>query len=113
MFAAEPPPRFVPLLREIAAGLRPESLRAQLDVMAETDQRDLLPRIAVPTLLIWGECDVRSPLAVARQFELAIPDAEGRSALERRLTIAGYAVQRDESTVRAADEDGNIVVVRE
>jgi pimeloyl-ACP methyl ester carboxylesterase len=75
MFATEPPPRFVPLLREIAAGLRPESLSAQLDVMAETDQRDLLPRIAVPTLLIWGECDVRSPLAVARQLELAIPDA--------------------------------------
>jgi pimeloyl-ACP methyl ester carboxylesterase len=43
--------------------------------MAETDQRDLLPRIAVPTLLIWGELDVRSPLSVARQFEHAIPDA--------------------------------------
>ena len=24
-------------------------------MMAETDQRDLLPRIAVPTLLIWGD----------------------------------------------------------
>ena len=44
--------------------------------MAETDQRDLLPRIAVPTLLIWGEQDVRSPLSVARQFEQAIPDAK-------------------------------------
>ena len=43
--------------------------------MAEADQRDLLPRIAVPTLLIWGELDVRSPLSVARQFEQAIPDA--------------------------------------
>jgi len=43
-------------------------------VMAEADQRDLLPRIAVPTLLIWGEQDVRSPLSVARQFERAIPD---------------------------------------
>jgi pimeloyl-ACP methyl ester carboxylesterase len=45
-------------------------------VMAEADQRDLLPRIAVPTLLIWGELDARSPLAVARQFEQAIPDTE-------------------------------------
>ena len=44
--------------------------------MAAADQRDLLPRIAVPTLLIWGESDVRSPLRVARQFERAIPDAK-------------------------------------
>jgi pimeloyl-ACP methyl ester carboxylesterase len=42
--------------------------------MAAADQRDLLPRVAVPTLLIWGEADVRSPLEVARQFEEAIPD---------------------------------------
>ena len=34
-----------------------------------------LPRIAVPTLLIWGELDARSPLAVAQQFERDIPDA--------------------------------------
>ena len=44
--------------------------------MAEADQRDLLPRIAVPTLLIWGELDARSTLSVARQFEQAIPDAK-------------------------------------
>ena len=33
-------------------------------------------RIAVPTLLIWGELDARSPLTVARQFEQAIPGAK-------------------------------------
>ncbi len=44
--------------------------------MAQTDQRDLLPRIKVPTLLIWGDSDARSPLTVARQFEDAIPGAE-------------------------------------
>jgi len=44
--------------------------------MAEADQRDLLPSIAVPTLLIWGELDARSPLSVARRFEQAIPDAK-------------------------------------
>ena len=30
----------------------------------------------MPTLLIWGELDARSPLGVARQFEPAIPDTE-------------------------------------
>ena len=75
LFAGDPPASFVPLLREVAAATRPASLRTQLLVMAETDQRDLLPRIEVPTLLIWGELDARSPLSVARQFEQAIPDA--------------------------------------
>jgi pimeloyl-ACP methyl ester carboxylesterase len=50
-------------------------MRTALLVMAETDQRDLLPRIVVPTLLIWGELDGRSPLSVARQFEEGIPAA--------------------------------------
>jgi pimeloyl-ACP methyl ester carboxylesterase len=59
----------------MTAAVRPESLRTQLSVMAAADQRDLLPRIAAPTLLIWGELDARSPLHVARQFEQAIPDA--------------------------------------
>jgi pimeloyl-ACP methyl ester carboxylesterase len=75
LFAGQPPQRFVPLLRRIAADVRPDSLRTQLPVMAATDQRDLLPGIAVPTLLIWGELDTRSPLSIARQFEQAIPDA--------------------------------------
>jgi pimeloyl-ACP methyl ester carboxylesterase len=76
LFAGDPPAEFVPLLEEMAAAVRPESLGTQLLLMAETDQRDLLPRIDVPTLLIWGELDARSPLGVARQFEQAIPGAE-------------------------------------
>ena len=55
--------------------MRRKSIRTQLSAMAETDQRDLLPRIAVPTLLIWGELDARSPLSVAHQFQRAIRDA--------------------------------------
>ena len=76
LFAGDPPADFVPLLDQVAADVRPESLRTQLFVMAETDQRDLLPKIAVPTLLIWGELDARSPLSVAHQFEHAIPDTQ-------------------------------------
>ena len=76
LFAGDPPAEFVPLLEEMAADVRPESMRTALLLMAEADQRDLLPRIAVPTLLIWGELDARSPLTVASQFEEAIPDAK-------------------------------------
>jgi pimeloyl-ACP methyl ester carboxylesterase len=60
----------------MAADLRPESILTALRVMAESEQRDLLPRIAVPTLLIWGEFDERSPPSVARQFKAAIPNAQ-------------------------------------
>jgi pimeloyl-ACP methyl ester carboxylesterase len=75
LFAGDPPAEFVPLMEAMAADVRPENMRTALLVMAEADQRDLLPRIAVPTLLIWGELDERSPLSVARQFEDAVPDA--------------------------------------
>jgi pimeloyl-ACP methyl ester carboxylesterase len=67
LFAGDPPADFVPLLEEVAAAVRPGSLKTQCD---------LLPRVAVPSLLIWGELDGRSPLSVARQFEQAIPDTQ-------------------------------------
>ncbi|MGV9408481.1 alpha/beta fold hydrolase [Nocardia sp. NPDC003693] len=76
LFAGEPPAAYRPLLRAMAADLRPETMRKQLALMAETDQRSLLPTLSVPTLLLWGEMDVRSPLSVARQFQDAIPHAE-------------------------------------
>jgi pimeloyl-ACP methyl ester carboxylesterase len=76
LFAGDPPAEFVPLLDGMTAAVRPGTLRNLLFVMAEADQRDILPNIAVPTLLIWGELDVRSPLSVAREFEQAIPDAQ-------------------------------------
>ena len=76
LFAGDPPAEFVALLEQIAADVRPDSLRTQLSVMAEADQRDLLARIAVPTLLIWGEFDARSSLSVASEFEQAIPDTQ-------------------------------------
>lgn len=76
LFASDPPAQFVPLLSAISADVRPATLGRQLTLMAEADQRDLLPRITVPTLLIWGELDARSPLSVARQFDEAIPDTE-------------------------------------
>jgi pimeloyl-ACP methyl ester carboxylesterase len=76
LFADDPPDEYLPLLQEMAGDVRRESMSTALSVMAEADQRDLLPRIAVPTLLIWGELDARSPLNVAAQFERAIPDTK-------------------------------------
>ncbi len=76
LFAAEPPAAFVALLEEIARDVRPASMRIALSTMAALDQRDGLARIDVPTLLLWGEYDARSPLRVAHDIRDAIPGAE-------------------------------------
>ncbi len=44
-----------------------------LHAMAEADLRDALPTIRVPTLLLYGEEDARSPLAVAEEMHMRIP----------------------------------------
>ncbi|MFJ3406213.1 alpha/beta fold hydrolase [Promicromonospora sp. NPDC090134] len=74
LFAGAPPAELVPLLADVAADVRPATLAQQLGIMAEADLTDLLPRIDVPTLLVWGRLDARSPLTVASQFEAAIGD---------------------------------------
>ena len=61
LFASATPTEFVPLMAEMAAVAREQTVRLETGLMAETDQRDLLPLITSPTLLIWGELDVRSP----------------------------------------------------
>ncbi|MGX5210671.1 alpha/beta fold hydrolase [Streptomyces violaceus] len=76
LFAGAPPAEAVRLLSVMSADTRRQSMRTELTVMAEADQRDLLPRITVPTLLLWGELDKRSPVEqVAHPFLAAIPHA--------------------------------------
>jgi pimeloyl-ACP methyl ester carboxylesterase len=77
LFSGDAPPAdVVALVEKVNAGVRPHNLRTQLSVMVEADLRDVLSSVAVPTLLIWGEHDRRSPLSVARQFQTAIAHAE-------------------------------------
>lgn len=95
LFAHEPPAELVPLLADIAAGVRIDTLQQELTIMAEADLSELLPQIAVPTLLIWGEDDVRSPLEIARQFNdsihgsslVVIPDAGHMTFLEQPTQV--------------------------
>ncbi|MFF8673978.1 alpha/beta fold hydrolase [Streptomyces sp. NPDC015242] len=76
LFAGTPPAEAVRLLSVMSAATRPGSMRTELTVMAEADLSGLLPAITVPTLLLWGELDRRSPVdPVARAFLAAIPEA--------------------------------------
>jgi len=43
--------------------------------LAHADTRDLLPNVRVPTLLVWGDSDARSPITVAHQLLAAVPAA--------------------------------------
>jgi pimeloyl-ACP methyl ester carboxylesterase len=59
----------------VVSTFHPAGFRLMAKALAETDTTKLLPSIAVPTLLLWGDGDQRSPLSVADQFRLAIPNA--------------------------------------
>jgi pimeloyl-ACP methyl ester carboxylesterase len=52
---------------------RPVGTRVMARAFAEADLRDVLGTVAVPTLVLHGEADVRSTLAVARALHDAIP----------------------------------------
>jgi pimeloyl-ACP methyl ester carboxylesterase len=66
----------VSIWSENAGTLHPAGYRAMAHSMAEADLRDVLPRIRVPTLLLHGELDERSPLRVATQLHASIPSAQ-------------------------------------
>ena len=91
LFAGPPPPEALALLAEMAADVRPATLRRSLALMAGADLSGVLPTIDVPTLLLWGERDVRSPLSVARAFEAAIPRAR-----LRLIADAGHAAHLEQ-----------------
>jgi pimeloyl-ACP methyl ester carboxylesterase len=75
MFGPTPPTMAVAAMSEVLADRHPAAFRQMATVLAEADTRELLPRIRIPTLLVWGDQDARSPIAVGRAFEAAIPGA--------------------------------------
>jgi pimeloyl-ACP methyl ester carboxylesterase len=54
---------------------KPGGYRAMAHSMAEADLRDVLPRIEVPVLLLYGELDQRAPLQVAGELHQRIPSS--------------------------------------
>ena len=75
MFGPSPPVEAVTAMRAILGGRHPGPFRQMATALAEADTRELLPRIGLPTMVLWGEQDARSPIAVGRAFEAAIRGA--------------------------------------
>ena len=71
MFAADTPEAVVAEFGRSMAGFHPVGFRAMARASAE-DLRDALPSVAVPTLVVCGEKDVRAPRAVAEHLHAAI-----------------------------------------
>ena len=72
MFTDSAPPE---LVEEFAGTMRefhPAGLRANSRAMAAADLRDVLPRVDVPTLLLYGDRDVRAPSDVAQALHAGI-----------------------------------------
>jgi pimeloyl-ACP methyl ester carboxylesterase len=64
------------LATEVVASLsafHPAGQRVIVSAFGDQDLRDVLPRIAVPTLLLYGDQDVRSPVSVGENLHALIP----------------------------------------
>ncbi len=75
MFSASPAQEAREELGRIMADFHPIGFRLMATALANADTRDLLATIRAPTLLVWGDADSRSPMAVAHQIHRAIPGA--------------------------------------
>ena len=74
---AETRPEVLAEVRRLMDGARPEALTAGLRAMAaRPDSSDLLPGIAVPTLVVVGEDDKATPPESSRVMAARIPRAE-------------------------------------
>jgi pimeloyl-ACP methyl ester carboxylesterase len=71
MFSKRTPPESIDEFGASMLAFHPAGFRAMARASAE-DLREVLPRISVPTLLMYGDQDVRAPLTVAENLHAAI-----------------------------------------
>jgi len=76
-FTADASAELVDEMSGIVAAFHPHGFRLMAQSLADTDTRAELQRIDVPTLLVWGDSDARSPVdVVGAQFRDAIHGSE-------------------------------------
>jgi pimeloyl-ACP methyl ester carboxylesterase len=75
LFSPGTPPERMAASAAGVAAFHPAGLRAMARAFAAADLRDALPGIAMPALLVYGDLDVRAPLAVAEQLRHGLPAA--------------------------------------
>jgi len=63
-------------LARIMTDSRPVAARTMAHALAEADLRDMLADVDVPTLLVYGDADQRSPLTVAETLHAQLPKSQ-------------------------------------
>ena len=71
-----PADRDAALAAMMRENIRPAAIRAAGYIGAETDLRPVLPTVDVPTLILHGGVDARSPVANAEALHAAIPKSQ-------------------------------------
>jgi pimeloyl-ACP methyl ester carboxylesterase len=75
MFSESAPSVLFEEIEAMFADFHPNGQRAIFGAFADQDLRDVLPRVNVPTLLLYGDKDVRSPLSVGEDLHAKIPNS--------------------------------------
>jgi pimeloyl-ACP methyl ester carboxylesterase len=93
----------VAMMRE---NVRPATIRAAGHIGAETDLRPVLPTVTVPTLVLHGEADARSPSSNAEALHAMIPASQltmlpelGHACVIEDPTACSAAIRRFVATV--------------
>jgi pimeloyl-ACP methyl ester carboxylesterase len=73
LFTESVPADLVDEVVEIVKDFHPAGLRAMANAFADADLRDVLPLIDVPTLLLYGDTDQRSPVSIGEELHAQIP----------------------------------------
>lgn len=76
MFSGSVPQRVADGFGASIEGFHPAGLRSMAEAFAEADLTDSLSSIAIPTLLIYGDEDVRAPKAVREAMHNGIPGSQ-------------------------------------
>lgn len=75
LFTPQTPQHVVDRAARTMSEARPAGTRAMVRAFGDADYRDDLRTVTVPTLLLYGEQDVRAPLRVARAMHELVPHA--------------------------------------
>jgi pimeloyl-ACP methyl ester carboxylesterase len=73
LFTEAAPQEMIADMVAIMSAYHPAGVRAMARAFAEADLRDVLPRIHVPTLLLYGDADRRAPVQLAEDLHAKIP----------------------------------------
>lgn len=76
LFSKSTPEEVINECARIMSDFHPAGMRAMLRAFAKADLRDVLPNIKVPTLLLYGDADQRSPLHIAKELHASIPTSQ-------------------------------------